>query len=72
MHKKSRVQSNQLQLENVLAAVFAEIQITACVIHYEVMDCAGALIRNPGADRYILRPMFVSEFVLSQPNFEVK
>ena len=23
-----------------------EIQITACVIHYKVMDCAGALIRK--------------------------
>ena len=26
--------------------MFAESQITACVIHYKVMDCAGALIRN--------------------------
>ena len=50
MHEKSRAQSNQLQLENALAAVFAEIQITACVIQYKVMDCAGAQVRNPGAD----------------------
>ena len=41
MHKK--VVPNQLQLENVLAVVFAEIQITACIIHYKV---AGALIRK--------------------------
>ena len=46
MYKKSCAQPNQLQLENVLALVFAEIQVTACGIHYYVMDCAGALIRN--------------------------
>ena len=73
MHKKSSAQLNQLQLENVLAAEFAEFQIAACVIHYKVMDCAGALLKNPGADRFILfRPMFVPEFVLSEPNFKVK
>ena len=26
--------------------MFVESEIIACVIHYKVMDCAGALIRN--------------------------
>ena len=47
LHKKGCVQLNQLQLEKVLHLVFAEIQITACDIHYcKVMDFLGALIRN--------------------------
>ena len=32
MHEKGCAQSNQLQVENVVAVVFAEIQITAFVI----------------------------------------
>ena len=46
MHKESCAQSNQLQLENVLAIVFTAIKITACGIHFKVMDCAGALMTN--------------------------
>ena len=48
MHTRSCAQLNQLQLENVLAIVSTEIQITACNIHYssKVMDCAGTLITN--------------------------
>ena len=46
MHFKSCAQSNQLQLENVLALVTAEIQITACGIHCKVTDYGGALITN--------------------------
>ena len=33
----SYTQSNQLQLKNVLAIVFTEVQITICGIHYQVM-----------------------------------
>ena len=41
--RQSYTQSNQLQLENILAILFTEVQITICGIH----GCAGpALVLN--------------------------